>query len=63
MSDDDGINVRIRSFSTAPLRARIGETTFEFPPGTSREDADAVIEEAKKRYFRELGLIYFPRKR
>ncbi len=35
-------------------RVRIGDDVYVFPPGTTREHAESVIEDAKLRYLRML---------
>lgn len=51
--DDDGITVRLRSwavYQSPMIRIRIGDTLYEFPFGTTREQAQSVLDEAKRRY-------------
>ena len=54
MNDDsDAIECTIRSVPTEvrPLqRVTIGDVTYEFPEGTTREEAQSVLDEAKTRY-------------
>lgn len=51
-NDDDGINIRLRLYDHAvSYRVRIGDTLYEFPEGTTREQAEAAIKEAKRLYF------------
>jgi hypothetical protein len=57
MADDDGIEMKIR-LHVAPrairYRVRISDDlVLEFPEGTTREEAESVLEEAKRRYLEE----------
>jgi hypothetical protein len=63
MSDDDSIEIRVR-LPPPPERIRvtIGNTVFEFPEGTTREQAQSVLDEAKARYLRMLGLTPFKKR-
>lgn len=47
----DGIEIKIR---LPQWRVTIGDVTFEFPLGTTREDAESVILEAKLRHLDHL---------
>lgn len=58
MADDDRIEIKIRLPAPAPPspRHRIvidGETVLEFPEGTTREEAQAAIDEGRRVYVRE----------
>lgn len=53
----DGIETTVRSWAQvrrAPprWRIRIGDELYEFPEGTTREEAQAVLDEAKKQYLK-----------
>jgi len=60
---DDGIEIRIRCWAHQRQRYRItiGDVTYEFPDGTTREQAEEAIEQAKDQYIRLLGLTPFKR--
>jgi hypothetical protein len=52
---DDAIECRVRLWAVEKrplLRVTIGDTTFEFPEGTTREEVRAVLDEAKARYLK-----------
>jgi hypothetical protein len=57
MADDDGIEIKIRLYAPRPApRYRVvidGDLVLEFPEGTTREQAESVLEEAKRRYLEE----------
>lgn len=68
--NDDGYEARVRSYVSTPevifgearswrLRLPAGnghpETLLEFPPGTTREHAEAVLAEAKRIYLESLS--------
>ena len=47
---DDAIDTRIRfyaNYAPPPPRVRIGDATYVWPAGTTREQAQAVLDEAK----------------
>jgi hypothetical protein len=51
MSSDDSIETRIRSWVTIeprPPRVTIGDVTYEWPAGTTNEEAQAVLDEAAR---------------
>lgn len=52
---NDAIECRIHSWIALDRwRVTIGDTTYEFPEGTTRAQAEAVLSEAKARYLRSL---------
>lgn len=47
---DDAINMRVRSYAnytSSPPSVRIGDDLFVWPAGTTREQAQSVLDEAK----------------
>ena len=53
MTDKDSIEMRVRWWPAPEptrIRVRIGDTLYEFPEGTTREQAQSVLDEAKRRY-------------
>lgn len=53
----DGIEAKVKAFVTvhpAPPRVRIGDDLLVFPPGTTNEEAQSVLDEAKRRYLESL---------
>lgn len=55
----DGIETTVRSWTPvrrapARFRVRIGDDIYEFPEGTTREEAQSVLDEAKVRYLRQI---------
>lgn len=56
MNGDDGIEARVTCYANVvrqPPRIRIGDVVFEFPPGTTDEEAQSVLDESKRVYFAE----------
>lgn len=57
MSSDgiDGIEATVRSYAIERrplLRVTIGDVTYEFPEGTTRDEAQLVLDEAKREYLK-----------
>jgi hypothetical protein len=52
----DGIEARITTYVNvhpAPPSIRIGDEVLVFPPGTTNEEAQSVLDEAKRIYLAE----------
>lgn len=56
LASDDTYECTIRSYPTEvrrqPPRVTIGDVTYEFPEGTTDEEAQSVLDEAKARYLK-----------
>ena len=53
MTDEIECTVRSYVAEKRPLiRIRIGDDLYEFPEGTTREEAQSVLDEAKARYLK-----------
>jgi hypothetical protein len=54
---DDGIEARVVHYMnvTRPPSIRVGDETLVFPPGTTNEEAQSVLDEARRIYLKELS--------
>jgi hypothetical protein len=56
VAGDDGIEAKLISYANlhpAPPQIRIGDDVYVFPVGTTNEEAQSVLDEAKARYLKE----------
>jgi hypothetical protein len=56
VADVDAIEAKITLYAELhPVRwqVRIGDDAYVFPPGTTEEEAQSVLDEAKARYLKE----------